>query len=198
MTQKDTDPIEHHTEELKRIPLIRKTVGPADTMDLREMEEKIGQYCQLWELYADASCELSRRSKLSQEEAARACKIYGLYIRDVLQKVDVAMTIFVMEKELRSLKGRGHFPIPTITPHGTRIENPHQVSQTLEAVDEEMVHILTTVRESERNYEKEKEEARVREQQARTTRSSQRPEYNFLTLNSSTPIKNTSTTGNQN
>ena len=99
------------------------------------------------------------------------------------------MTIFVMEKDLRSLKDREHFPIPTITPHGTRIENPHQVSQTLEAVDEEMVHILTTVRESERNYEKEKEEARVREQQARTTRSSQRPEYNFLTLNSSTPIK---------
>ena len=80
MTWKDTDPIEHHTEELKRIPLIRKTAVPADTMDLREMEEKIGQYCQLWELYADASCELSRRSKLSQEEAARACKVYGLYI----------------------------------------------------------------------------------------------------------------------
>ena len=62
-----------------------------------------------------------------------------------------------------------------------------------------MVHILTTVRESERNYEKEKEEARVREQQARTTRPMQRPEYNFLSLNSSTPIKNIdTTTGNQN
>ena len=55
-----------------------------------------------------------------------------------------------MEKELRSLKGRGHFPIPTITPHGTRIENPLQVRKTLESVDEELVQILTTVRESER------------------------------------------------
>ena len=55
------------------------------------------------------------------------------------------------------------------------------------------------MRESERTYEKEKEEARVREQQARATGSSQRPEYNFLSLNSSIPIKNTSTTaGKQN
>ena len=54
------------------------------------------------------------------------------------------------------------------------------------------------MRESERIYEKEKEEARVREQQARATRSAQRPEYNFLSLNSNTPIKNTGTTGNQN
>ena len=166
-------------------------------MDITEIEKKLGQYCQLWELYAEASYELTKKSKLSQEEAARAGKVYGLYIQDILQQVDAMMTIFVMEKELRSLKGRGHFPKPTITPHGTRIENPHQIRKTLEAVDEEIAHIITTVRESERNYEKEKEEARAREQ-SRTTKSSQRPEYNFLSLNSSTPIKNTGTTGNQN
>ena len=68
------------------------------------------------------------------------------------------MTIFMMEKELRSLKGKGHFPIPTITPHSAKIENPHQVRKTLE---EEIVKILTTFRESERNYDKEKEETRV-------------------------------------
>ena len=83
-------------------------------------------------------------------------------------------------------------------PNGARIKNPHHLRKFLEAVDEEMVHILTTLRESERNYEKEKEEARIREQQARATRQAQRPEYNFLTLNSSTPIKNTGSTGNQN
>ena len=168
-------------------------------MDIREIEEKIGQYCQLWELYAEASCELTRKSKLSEEEATRACKVYEPYIRDVLQQVDAAITIFVMEKELRSFKDRGHFPIPTITPHGRRTKNPHQVRKTLESVDEEAVQILTTVRKIERTYKKEKEEARVREQQARATRPSQRPEYNFPSLNSSTPIKNTDTTaGNQN
>ena len=194
-----TDPMEHHSERLKRIPLIRKTAATADIMEVVEIKEKMGQYCQLWELYAEALCELTRKSKLSSVKTARAYKVCEPYIRDVLQQVDAAVTIFVMEKELRNLKGRGHFPVPTILPHGMRIENPQQVRKTLESVDEEVVQILTAVRESERIYEKEKEEARVREQQARTTRPSQRSEYNFLSLNSSTPIKNTDTTsGNQN
>ena len=72
----DTPTPEYHTEELKRIPLIQKTAAPADTMDIGEIEEKIGQYCQLCELFAEASCELTRRSKLSQVEAVRACKVY--------------------------------------------------------------------------------------------------------------------------
>ena len=61
------------------------------------------------------------------------------------------------------------------------------------------MQILDIIRESERNYKKEKEEARLREQQARANRPTQRPEYNYLSPNSSTPIKNTDTaTGNQN
>ena len=63
-----------------------------------------------------------------------------------------------MEKEL---KGKGHFPIPKITPKGTRIKNPHHVRKTLEAVDEEVVQILNTIKESKRIHEKEKEEARI-------------------------------------
>ena len=179
---KELDPIEHHTEELRRIPLIKKTAVAADTMDIREIEEKIGLYCQLWELYADASCELTAKSKVSQEEAARACKIYGPYIHDVLEQVDAVMTIFAMEKELRSLKGKGHFLIPKITPKGTRIEKPHHVRKTLEAVDKEVVQMLNTIKENERIHEKEKEETRIREQQARATRATQRPEYNFLSF----------------
>ena len=123
--------------------------------------------CQLRELYAEASCELTRKSTLSPVEAARACKVYEPYIHDVQQQVDAAVTIFVMENKLRNLKGRDIFQYPPS--HGTRIENPHQVRKTLESVDEEVVQILTTVRESN---EKEKEEARVREQQARATRPS--------------------------
>ena len=74
-----------------------------------------------------------------------------------------------MEKEFRNLKGIGHFPVPSITPKGTRIKNPHQITKFLEAVDEEMVQILTIVRENERNYKTGKEEARIREQQSRAT-----------------------------
>ena len=186
---------EHHAEELKRITLIQKTTAVADIMNIRQIEEKLGQYCESSQLYAEASCELTRRSKLSQEEAAKACKVYKPYIRDVLQQIDA---IFVMEKELRGLKGRGHFPIPTITPHGARVETPNHINKFLEAVDQEMAHIITTVRECERNYEKEKEEARIRDQETKTSRAIHRPEVNFPTINSSNQIKNTGMTGNQN
>ena len=192
--QKQLDQMEPQTDELKRIPLIRKRAPAADIMDMQETNEKIGQYCQLWELYAQASCKLTRRSKISQEEAAKACKVYGPYIQDVLQQVNEIMTIFIMEKELRSLKGRGHFPIPTITPQGSKIKSSHQARKTLKAVDEEITRIARTITESERAYEKEQEEAK---QQARATRSTQRTDYNFLSLNSSTPIKNTGTAENR-
>ena len=122
-------------EELRRIPLIRKTAPVADIMDLSEIEEKVDQFCTLWELYADASYELARKSKLSPADATKACKIYGPYISDILQKVDAVITIFAMENELRNLKGRGHFPIPKITPHGIRIDNPQQAKKTIGAVD---------------------------------------------------------------
>ena len=43
------------------------------------------------------------KSKSSPTEATKACKIYELYIHDILQKVDAVMTIFAMEKEIRNL-----------------------------------------------------------------------------------------------
>ena len=126
----DTTAPEHHEKELKRVPLIQKTTAAADIMDIGEIEEKLGQYGLLCQLYAEASCELTRRSKLSQEEAVRACKVYEPYIQDILQQVDAALAIFIMEKELRGLKGRGHFPIPNTTPHGTRVETPPPITST--------------------------------------------------------------------
>ena len=110
-------------------------------MDSEEIGEKMKQYSQLWVLYAQASCELTRRSKISQEKAVKACKLYEPYIRDVLQQADEAMTIFVMEKELRNIKGRGNFPIPTITLCDTKIDNSQQSRKILEAVDEELIRI---------------------------------------------------------
>ena len=107
------------------------------------------------------------------------------------------MTIFAMEKELRKLKDRGHFPIPKITQHGIRIDNRQQAKKTLDAVKVELTRILKSIRESEGKYEKEKEEARLREQQARANKPAQRHRYNYLSPNSSTPIKDTDTrTGN--
>ena len=197
--QDDSDVLEHGMEELRRIPSIKRTVPAADIMNLTEIEEKVYQFCTLWELYVDASYELVRKSKLSPAEAAQACKIYGPYISDILQQVDMVMTIFAMENEIRNLKDRGHFPIPKITPHGIRMDNPQQAKNTLDAVEGELTQILKSIRESEEKYKKEKEEARLREQQARANKPAQRHGYNYLSPNSSTPIKNTDTrTGNQN
>ena len=145
-------------------------------MDIREIKEKLGQYGLLCQLYAEASCELTRRSKLSQEEAIRACKVYEPYIQDILHKANAAIAIFVMEKELRGLKGRGHFPVPTITLHGTKVDNPHHMNKFLEEVDGEIVNIITTVRKSDRDYAKEKERARMIDQQTQASRITHKPE----------------------
>ena len=121
------------------------------------------------------------------------CKVYGLYISDMLQQVNEVKTLFAMEKELRIIKNRGHFPVPQITPQGTKIENPKDIDKIIEVVDKEVVEMLNAVRESELKYEKEKAKARNKEQQVRLARQTNRPELNFLTLNSCTPIRNTNT-----
>ena len=133
--------------------------------------------------------ELKRKSKLSWENAVAACKVYSLYISDVLQQVDEIMKLFAVEKELRIIKNRGHFPVPEITPQGTKIENTKDIDKALEAVDREVVEMITPVRESEQNYEKEKE-ARYKEQHVRLARQTNRSDFNFLKMNSSTPIRN--------
>ena len=168
-------------EKLKRIPSIRKIAPAADIMDLAEAEKKVYQLCTL---YVNASYELARKSKLPPVEAAKACKIYRLYISDILQQVDAVITIFAMENELRNLKGRGYFPIPKITPQGIRVDS------------QQLAKASGKVRKSTK---KEKDEAKLREQQARANKTVQRHDYKHLSPNSSTPIKNTDTrTGNQN
>ena len=181
------DPSEHQMEELERIPLFRKIAAPAHIMDLEEIEDKICEYCQLWKLYAETSVELKRKSKLSWENTVAACKVYSLYISDVLQQVNEVMKLFAKEKELRIIKNRGHFPVPEITPQGTKIENTKDIDK---ALDKEVVEMIRAVRESEQNYEKEKEEARNKEQQVRLARQTNRSDFNFLTMNSSTPTRN--------
>ena len=98
-----------------------------------------------------------------------------------------------MEKELRIIKNRGHFPVPTITPQGTKIETTKDKKKVLEAVDTEVVEMIRAVRESKEKYERE-EEAKNRDQlQLRLKRQTNRPDFNFLTMVNSTPIRNSNT-----
>ena len=159
-------------------------------MDLEEVEHKIFKYCQLWKLYGEISVELKRKSTLSKESVVTACKVYKPYIADILQEVDEVMKLFAMEKELRKIKNRGHFLIPTITPQGTKIETSHDLDKALEAVDIKVIEMIKAVRQSEENYEREQEQAKNRDEQLRLTRQTKRQDFNFLTLINSTPIKN--------
>ena len=106
---------------------------------------------------------------------------------------DEVMKLFAMEKELRIIKNRGHFPVPTITPQGTKIETTKDKDKVLEAVDTEVMEMIRAVRESKENYEREQEEAKNREQQLRLTRQTSRSDFNFLTMINSTPIRDNNT-----
>ena len=68
-----------------------------------------------------------------------------------------------MEKELRIIRNRGHFLIPTITPQGTKIETMQDRDKALEEVDVEVTEMIKAVRRSEENYERIQEQAKNRD-----------------------------------
>ena len=107
------------------------------------------------------------------------------------------MKLFAMERELRIIKNRGHFQVPTITPQGTNVETSRDRDKVLKAVEEEVTEIIQAVRKSEENYEREQEEAKNRDQQLGLTRQVNGSDYNFLTMVNSTPIRNGNTRTDQ-
>ena len=102
-----------------------------------------------------------------------------------------------MEKELRLIKNRGYFPVPHLAPRECKIETIQDKETLIKEIDEVAVEMLTAIRESEENYKKEQEQARIREEQLRSTRQTSRSDINLLTLANSTPIRNTNTTPDQ-
>ena len=104
-------------EKVERIPLIKRVAAITNAMNLEEIEDKLNQFGKLCRIYAEASCELFRRSRISEKEAAKACKVYEPYIHDILEQVDAAVCVFVMEKELRAQKGRNQLPTLIVTQH---------------------------------------------------------------------------------
>ena len=57
--------------------------------------------------------------------------------------------------------------------------------------------MLNTVKQSEENYVKEQEQVRVRDEQLRSARQTNRSDFNYLTLANSTPIRNNNTRSDQ-
>ena len=136
-------------EALERIPNIKKLAGPADTMSLEETEHKIRQFCQLWQLYADILVELKKKSELSQDSAVAACRVYVPYISDIVRQLEEVMKIFAIEKELRTIKNRGYFPVPQIIPQEVKIETARDKDKILEKIDEIATAMIQASRQSE-------------------------------------------------
>ena len=174
MLQDEQDVSMAQEETLERIPNIKKLAGPADTMSLEEAEHKIYQFCQLWQLYADISVELRRKSELSQESAVAVCRVYVPYISDIVRQLDEVMKIFAIEKELRTIKNRGHFLVPHFTPQENKIETAQDKDKVLETIDEIASAMIKAVREGEENYTREQEQARARVEQLRSVRQTDR------------------------
>ena len=165
-------------ERLERIPSVKKLAGPADIMLIEEAEYKVCQYCHLWTMYADSSVELKKKSELSQESAVAACKMYVPYISDITRQIEEVVKIFAMEKELRLIKNRGYFPVPQLAPRECKIETIKDKETLIKDIDEVAVEMLTAIRDSEENYKKEQEQARIREEQLRSARQTSRSDIN--------------------
>ena len=185
-------------ERLKRIPSVKKLARPADIMPREEAEYKVHQYCHLWMMYADSSVELKRKSELSQESAVVACKKYVPYISDITRQIEEVVKIFTMEKELRSIKNRGYFPVPQLTPEEYKIETIQDKEVLMKEINKIAVEMLNAIKEGEENYKREQEQARIRDEQLRSARQTSRSGINLCpTLANSTPIRDSNIRSNQ-
>ena len=130
-------------------------------------------------MYADSSVELKKKSELSQESAVAACKMYVPYIYDIIQQIEEVVKIFAMEKELRPIKNRGYFPVPQLAPEECKIETIQDKEVLLTEIDEIVVEVLNAIKESEENYKREQEQARIRDEQLRSARQTSRSDINL-------------------
>ena len=94
--------------------------------------------------------------------------MYVPYISDIIQQLDEVMKIFAMEKELRSIKNRGYFPVPQITPQDSKIETARDKDKILETIDEIATAMLQAITQSEEAYMRGQEQARARDEQLRS------------------------------
>ena len=177
-------------ESLERIPNIKKLAGPADTMGLEETEQKICQFCHLWQLYADTSVELKKKSELSQDSTVAACRVYVPYMSDITRQLEEVRKIFAIEKEVRTIKNRGYFPVPHINPQEEKIETAKDRDKMLERIDEIAMAMIQAARQSEENLAREQDQARARDEQLRSVRQSDRSGLNFFAQANSTPVRN--------
>ena len=103
-----------------------------------------------------------------------------------------------MEKELRSIKNRGYFPVPQLAPEECKIETIQDKEVLLTEIDEIVVEMLNASKESEENYKRVQLQARIRDEPLGSARQTSRSDINlYPTLANSTPIRHSNTRSDQ-
>ena len=88
--------------------------------------------------------------------------------------------------------------MPQLALEECKIETIQDKEVLLTEIDEIVVEMLNAIKESEENYKREQEQARIRDEQLRSARQTSRSDINlYPTLANSTPIRNSNTRSNQ-
>ena len=109
---------------------------------------------------------------------------------DITRQLEEVRKIFTIEKEVRTIKNRGYFPVPHINPQEEKIETAKDKDKILERIDELATAMIQAARQSEENLAREQEQARARDKQLRSVRQTDRAGLNFFTQANSTPVRN--------
>ena len=109
---------------------------------------------------------------------------------DITRQLEEVKKIFAIEKEVRTIKNRGYFPVPHINPQEEKIETAKDKDRILERIDEIATAMIQAARQSEENFAREQEQARARDEQLRSVRQTDRSGLNFFAQANSTPVRN--------
>ena len=109
---------------------------------------------------------------------------------DITRQLEEVRKIFAIEKEIRTVKNRGYFPVPHINPQEEKIETTKDKDKILERIDELATAMIQAARQSEENLAREQEQARARDEQLRLVRQTDRSSLNFFAQANSTPVRN--------
>ena len=107
---------------------------------------------------------------------------------DITRQLEEVRKIFAIEKEVRTIKNRGYFPVPHINPK-EKIKTAKDKDRILERIDEIATAMIQAARQSEENLAREQEQARARDEQLRSVRQIDRSGLNFFAQANSTPVR---------
>ena len=89
---------------------------------------------------------------------------------DITRQLEEVRKIFAIEKEVRTIKNRGYFPVPHIDSQEEKIETTKDKDKLLERIDEMATEMIQAARQSEESLTREQQQARARDKQLRSVR----------------------------